>query len=445
MAAIVGACVAATAPLHGCRGLLGYQDIPLQAGTPVTDHMLIGLSDFDDTRLTWMQSSGAKWDVRWNYFVASAPGVGWYNGYNQPPGAAYAMNFLQDSVAAGVTPCVLYQLIAGDYAPTSSPDTPDPAAFATKLQTKSVTSDYFAKVKQLFAAAKLVAPAKVFVVVEPYDMGNIELGAQNDPSTMAVIGSSGLPELAGLPDSIAGFGLAFLALRQAVGATNVVLGIGVQNDVNGDFINANVQDALGAHVDYQYGGFYRQLGLAPNQTGATYDFVADHPADGDVDWYVSQNDYSRLWDPSDNAPVDTRSFNRYAEWLAEFYAASGVPWVLWRLPLGNSNSPDVANSVGPGAWVGPYPPSCVVPPGCSAQARTGCPGGYKDNRPEYFFGDGGTAHMQKFAQAGVIGLFFGPSADGTSDYVNDYYPDGQLFMKSRAGAFLRAGGLPLPH
>jgi hypothetical protein len=51
-------------------------------------------------------------------------------------------------------------------------------------------------------------------------------------------------------------------------------------------------------------------------------------------------------------------------------------------------------------------------------------------------------HLDKFAAAGVIGLLFGAN-DGASDQTDDYYTDGQLFLKSRASSFLRAGGFPL--
>src|SRR6185369_11078995 len=68
--------------------------------------------------------------------------------------------------------------------------------------------------------------------------------------------------------------------------------------------------------------------------------------------------------------------------------------------------------------------------------------GYKDNRPEYFFANG-TAHMAKFANVGVIGLLFGAGASGQSSYQNDTYTDGQLFMQSRSGAILKAGGVSL--
>jgi hypothetical protein len=38
---------------------------------------------------------------------------------------------------------------------------------------------------------------------------------------------------------------------------------------------------------------------------------------------------------------------------------------------------------------------------------------------------------------------FGAGAAGMSTYSTDVYSDGQLCMKSRAGAFLNAGGLPI--
>jgi len=34
-------------------------------------------------------------------------------------------------------------------------------------------------------------------------------------------------------------------------------------------------------------------------------------------------------------------------------------------------------------------------------------------------------------------------SSGMSNYANDTYSDGQLFMKTRAGAFLNTGGLAI--
>ncbi|MDA8139199.1 MAG: hypothetical protein M0036_11160 [Desulfobacteraceae bacterium] len=125
----------------------------------------------------------------------------------------------------------------------------------------------------------------------------------------------------------------------------------------------------------------------------------------------------RWWDASDSASINSKSFNRYAEWMRLWNIKSRKRWVLWQIPLGNSNHLNIWNNDGPRE-------------------------GYKDNRPEYFFANG-TDHLRKFADAGAIALLFGPGAGGQSFYTNDLYTDGQLFMQSRAGDILNAGGVPL--
>jgi lysophospholipase L1-like esterase len=44
----------------------------------------------------------------------------------------------------------------------------------------------------------------------------------------------------------------------------------------------------------------------------------------------------------------------------------------------------------------------------------------------------------------VISLLFGKGADGQSSYENDVDVDGQLFLKTHAGAYVASGGIPLP-
>jgi hypothetical protein len=111
------------------------------------------------------------------------------------------------------------------------------------------------------------------------------------------------------------------------------------------------------------------------------------------------------------------SFNRYAEWLRLMNVKAGKRWVIWQIPLGNSNHLNTYNHGAPRE-------------------------GYKDNCPEYFFA-GDQTHLKKFADAGVITLLFGAGNPGMSSHENDTYTDGQLFMKSRAGAFLNGGGLAI--
>src|SRR6185503_16302177 len=97
----------------------------------------------------------------------------------------------------------------------------------------------------------------------------------------------------------------------------------------------------------------------------TYDVLVGDPLDRDADFYRLTQGQDRWWNASDSASISSRSFNRYAEWLR----------------LGNSNHKNVNNNGGASE-------------------------GYKDNRPEYFFGSG-TAHIEKFADTGVIALLFG--------------------------------------
>jgi hypothetical protein len=163
--------------------------------------------------------------------------------------------------------------------------------------------------------------------------------------------------------------------------------------------------------------FLAPFGVAANQTGATFDVLVGDPLDRDSDYYRLVQGQDRWWDSSDSASINSKSFNRYAEWLRLWNQKSQKRWVLWQVPLGNSNHLNVYNNGG---------------------SREG----YKDNRPEYFFGNG-TAHLAKFADVGVVALLFGAGAGGQSSYANDVYTDGQPFMKSRAGAILNAGGVAL--
>jgi hypothetical protein len=172
-------------------------------------------------------------------------------------------------------------------------------------------------------------------------------------------------------------------------------------------------------VDKVY-NFLAPLGIAPNATGLTYDVLVGDPLDRDADYYrlVNNDGGVHWWDTTGAASVNSRSFNRYCEWLRLWNAKAGKRWVLWQIPLGNSNHLNVTNTGKPRE-------------------------GYKDNRPEYFFGTGTTQHLQQFAGAGVIALLFGAGATGVSSYGNDIYTDGKSFIQSRCASFFAAGGLPL--
>ena len=143
------------------------------------------------------------------------------------------------------------------------------------------------------------------------------------------------------------------------------------------------------------------------------------PLDRDSDYYRARAGTEPLVGRERHARRSTRkSFNRYAEWLRLWNVKAGKRWVLWQIPLGNSNHLNVANDGSARAGLQGQPPRVLL--------RRRAP-----------------RTSAKFADAGVIALLFGAGAGGQSSYQNDTYTDGQLFMKSRAGAFLNAGGVTL--
>lgn len=373
----------------------------IPSGLPA--RVMVGL--FEDSGQSWMKNSAVRWDARYRYLTK-----GWVNnwGYGSTDGS-FALNYFQESSGQGFVPAVQYYQLFGEPGGGES-------ATLQKLQNATTMRAYFGDFKLLMQRAKDFGKP-VMVLLEADAFGFLEQQASGNASAAAAIASTGMSELAGLPNTVSGFGLAFLQLRKAVGASNVVLGIHISAWASGKDIAAyNVTDALGPEVDKVY-AFLAPFGLASNVTGQTFDVLVGDPLDRDADFYRLTQNSDRWWDASDAAPIASKSFNRYAEWLRLWNVKAQKRWVLWQIPLGNSSSKNVYNNGGPGE-------------------------GYKDNRPEYFFGSG-TAHIEKFADSGVIALLFGAGAGGQSNYTNDQYADGQLFMKSRAGAIVNAGGVPL--
>jgi hypothetical protein len=241
-----------------------------------------------------------------------------------------------------------------------------------------------------------------------------------------------MAELSALPNTVAGLGLAYLQIRKSVGATNVALAPDIPAyAANGDILNGDNSD-LQAHVDYQM-KFFGPFGFADNVTGQHFETSSSNPLSGDADYYrLAGGDSGRWWDASDAASVNSKSFNRYAEWLHLFNQASASRWILHQIPVGNSNMLNVDSD-------------CKSPTD-KCTPRTG----YKDNRAEYFFNYDPPSltsirdqHLAKFADAGVIGLLFGAGDGGSTTPYNDTWTDGQLFLKTRAGAVLSAGGFAI--
>ena len=204
----------------------------------------------------------------------------------------------------------------------------------------------------------------------------------DDPTaTPAVVGSSGMPELAGLPDNAAGFARAVTKLRDAY-APNVLLAFHLSlwgttvdplyqkpTDAEIDALaarSARFFSSLGAGFDLSFAEFSdRDAGLARAQSGG-----AD-----DAWWY-----------PDD--------FARNVRYLAKFSTLTQKRIVLWQIPMGNTKMRAVNNTYGH----------------------------YQDNKVEWLFDDPGRVNLGAYARAGVVAFLFSGGGGGSTcacDAVGD--------------------------
>ncbi len=346
----------------------------------------------------WMKATAIPWDYRYAYLTYQ-----WAFNWN-PAGVrdgAFAGAFFRKCATDGYMPAIAYYEM-NDIPPTNT-------GFYAKVKSPLVMKEYFSDFKLLMQQAKTF-DKPVLVLLEADGYAYLQ-GEAVTPNAVAAVASTGLPELANLPNTAAGWGLAFLQIRKSVGANKVILGIHISGWVGKDIFHFSVVDPIQPFVDNVY-AFLGPLGLQPNITGQTYDVLVGDPLDRDADFYRLTQSQDRWWDASDMASINSKSFNRYIEWLRLWNVKSSKRWVLWQIPVGNTNSKNICYNGTLGS-------------------------GYKDNRSEYIFGSGGAAHRQKLVEAGVISLLFGSgeSCQARPEVDGDY-------LKTNVKAFYAAGGLP---
>ena len=285
----------------------------IPAGLPA--RQLVGL--FEDTGATWMKNSAVSWDVRYRYFTK-----GWVNnwGWGAYDGS-WGLGYMRECDGQRFIPAVQYYQMNGEAGGGES-------AFLQKVQNATTMRSYFGDFKLLMQRAKDFGKP-VIILIEADGFGFLQQQASSNSAAYAAIKDSGVAELSGLPNTVAGWGLAFLQLRKSVGANNAVLGIHISGWASGkDIAYSSVTDPLSPEVDKVY-NFLAPFGLAANVTGATWDVLVGDPLDRDSDYYVLVQGQNRWWDTSDTASINSKSFNRYAEWVRLWNAKASKRWILW--------------------------------------------------------------------------------------------------------------------
>src|SRR3954462_15911734 len=234
----------------GARG--GAPALPhLPAGWPRT--LQIGLSDGPGGAAALRRS--APFGFRYQYLAGGAnTGQGW--GTWNPDGA-FVTAYVKESVAHRVTPVLTYYMLL-----QSKPAGGDEAhADLSNVANVETMKAYWADVSLLFRRIRGATAKPVVVHVEPDFWGYVQQAAGgNDSSTVpAAVASTGVPALAGLPYTAAGFAQAFVRLRDRL-APNVLLayhlsGWGTKHDI----VYEDPPDGTVRAYATQSAAFYRAL------------------------------------------------------------------------------------------------------------------------------------------------------------------------------------------
>ena len=361
----------------------------------------------------------APFAFRYQYLAAGVnTGNGWATWNSDGQFATY---YIQDSIANGMTPVFTYYMMRQSL-PGANEGEAD--GDAHNLQSASTMTAYYGDLRLFFQRAGAFPNNKVVLHVEPDLWAYLQQRASNDDASTvpAKVAATGLPELAGLPDNVAGFAQAIRRLRDAY-APNVLLGYhmspwGTGTDITYADPSDNEVDALAKRAATFY-----------NSLKTPFDVSFAEFSDRDAAFKQAQyGDNGGSW-------FDAGDFARFARFFGRYATLSHTRIVLWQIPLGNTKMRAMDNT-----W-----------------------DHYQDNRVEWFLDDPSRAHLKAFADAGVIALLFGRGADGATcacdaahDGVTDPPPidgnnggslnadDDGGFFRQKAAAYYAAGAMRLP-
>jgi hypothetical protein len=371
----------------------------LPAGLP--NHFGFGLSAHPDNSgiYGWLPDSGVSWDYAYQYLAGGVnTGHGWET---WSPNGTFALAYAQGAASHGYIPMFPYYEMLQSDGPCGS--CPENQKDLTHLNSTAVMHAYFANFALLMkrlgngnhdGVQGFGKPA--LVNIEPDLTGyaqqavlrsrvcfNFCTGEGNDAGLLkASVASSGHPDVAGYPDTWAGFNQALLHLRDLY-APNVLLGFDISMFATGQDIGLNPDPGLDAAAYGRVAGQFAALSgvtqSAPNTS--TYDVLFNTPLDRDAGQYKALYNQNRWWDREN---VTFPNFTRWEQYLS---AARGVvgnkPVLLWQVPVGNQYFQTLNNTNNH----------------------------FQDNRAEYFFG-----HVPELIQTGIVGIMFGAGNAGSTSF-----------------------------
>jgi hypothetical protein len=359
-----------------------------QAASGLPDHFMFGLEAGQGD--TWMPESGIPWDFTFQYLAGGVnTGQGWET-WN--PNGTFVLNYAKDARRHGYIPMFPYYAILQSRGNCGACD--ENKKDITNLNDAGIMRAYYQNFALLM---KRLGPGThdgiqgfggtAVINVEPDFAGGYAMqavnrgtcfgfcnGRGNDPALLQVsVGSSGAADVAGYPDSYAGFTQALAHLRDLY-APNVLLGYEASPWATG------VDVGLDSRADLDAAGLGQQVGTFLSKTGP-HEVLFNDPLDRDAGQYRVLFGQNRWWD---RLNVTFPNFARWEQYLHGAIAAdNNKPMLLWQVPVGNQYF----------------------------QSENNTDGHFQDNRAEYLFN-----HMPELIQAGIVGALFGPGNAGNTSY-----------------------------
>jgi hypothetical protein len=340
---------------------------PLPHGWP-SHRLELGLMDHPGGAAAMRQT--APFGFRYQYLAAGAnTGNGWST-WN--PDGTFVTRYIDESAARRITPVFTYYMLRQSLPGKNVSD--DRKADLGNLDDAGTMRALMGDLRLFFQRAGATSTTAI-LHLEPDLWGYAEPAARrNDASTISArVSAAGMPELAGLPDTLAGFAQAVKRLRDRY-APHVLLAYHLS--VWGTSVDIQYSDPRPAQVrslGLKAAAFYRSLHARFDLSFAEFSdrdagFKQKIYGDGGASW----------WNAAD--------FARNVHFLSTFSRAARQRIVMWQIPLGNREMRAENNT-----W-----------------------GHFQDNRVEWLLGRHSAKHLKAYRKAGVVAFLFGGGADGTT-------------------------------
>jgi hypothetical protein len=290
-------------------------------------------------------------------------------------GGQFADFYIQDSINNGITPVLTYYQIR-----QSGPNDGqgDGDADFNNLQNRQTMTLYYQDLKLFFQRAARFPSTKVVLHVEPDLWGFMEQRSTGDNATTVPVqvAVTGMTELNGLPNNLAGFAQAVTRLRNQY-APNVYLAYHVSIWGTGnDILYSDPDNATVTNLATRAGNFFLSL-------NSGFDIAFAEFSDRDADFKRLQyGDNNAWWAPAD--------FSRNQLFIGRFVSVAQKRVAFWQIPVGNTKMRAENNT-----WEH-----------------------YQDNKVEWLLEDPSRANLNGYMQAGVVAFLFGRGADGPSCFCD---------------------------